>query len=710
MAKKNSKKIRKIKKNRSWISIIILILIYSLIGFLLFIFACMMISVFVQNKANSEYDSVKYLAHLYERSVKEGKQEDVYSQLTDSGRAFLIRDTDGNVIYQQGTATLGDQKYKLATDMFVENGDDIDIGLNYSDDMYLYEDSQDDYIDVEDGTIEPDFRALFDIITMSSVGKIEIDDNVSEEEKARIVKERINEAEKPTRGIMGDNTRSTLRLPFWVSVSVNEGKEEFIAKSNINFAMQDFAVFTIFLAAVGILGTVLFITMIINIIINIVSQRRVVKLLFTDMVTNGHNKTWFLYRGEQYLRKWKTARNNYAVVNLVFMKYRTYCMCHSVEQGQILLKKVYAVLGKELDKKEMLAHEMDSNYALLLKYDDIDRLKMRVQSIILQLEKVDLEHAFSFQAGVAPVGIAKNESGRIIRRKDIDLEVIYNNACTARETMSSSDESGVAFFDDKLVEDQRWEDTVTERQRFALEHEEFIVYYQPKYDPCTDKLRGAEALIRWQNEDMGFVPPGRFIPIFEKNGFITEIDHYMLEHVAKDQKAWLDKGYKCVPVSVNISRAHFIESDLAEQIRDIVDKAGTPHEYIELELTESAFFDDKNALITTIKKLKEYGFTVSMDDFGSGYSSLNSLKDMPLDVLKLDAEFFRGKAEGDRGEIVITEAIKLAKSLNMRTVAEGVEVKEQVDFLAKQGCDMIQGYYYAKPMPKDDYVERMKAE
>ena len=140
----------------------------------------------------------------------------------------------------------------------------------------------------------------------------------------------------------------------------------------------------------------------------------------------------------------------------------------------------------------------------------------------------------------------------------------------------------------------------------------------------------------------------------------------------------------------------------------MVDAAGTPHEYIEIELTESAFFDDKKAMINTINKLKGYGFAVSMDDFGSGYSSLNSLKDMPLDVLKLDAEFFRGDQQGDRGAIVVSEAIRLAKSLNMRTVAEGVEVKEQVNFLAGEGCDMIQGYYYAKPMPGADYEERMR--
>ncbi|MBP5311070.1 MAG: EAL domain-containing protein, partial [Lachnospiraceae bacterium] len=232
--------------------------------------------------------------------------------------------------------------------------------------------------------------------------------------------------------------------------------------------------------------------------------------------------------------------------------------------------------------------------------------------------------------------------------------------------------------------------------------------YQPKYDPKTDELRGAEALIRWKApEEENMISPGRFIPIFEKNGFITEIDHYMLRHVAKDQKAWLDAGCKCVPISVNVSRAHFIESDLAEQIRDIVDSAGTPHELIEIELTESAFFDDKNAMISTIKKLKDYGFAVSMDDFGAGYSSLNSLKEMPLDVLKLDADFFRNDEGDGRGQIVVAEAIKLAKNLNMRTVAEGVEVREQVEFLASQGCDMIQGYVYDKPMPKESFARKM---
>jgi EAL domain-containing protein (putative c-di-GMP-specific phosphodiesterase class I) len=181
----------------------------------------------------------------------------------------------------------------------------------------------------------------------------------------------------------------------------------------------------------------------------------------------------------------------------------------------------------------------------------------------------------------------------------------------------------------------------------------------------------------------------------------------MLTEVSRLQSQWISQGKSLVPISVNVSRAHFAEENLAEHICSIVDKYKVPHEFIELELTESAFFDDKAVLLTTVRKLKSFGFKVSMDDFGAGYSSLNSLKDLPLNVLKLDAEFFRCEADDERGRKVIREAIKLAQTLGMTTVAEGVEEKEFVDFLAGLKCDMIQGYFYAKPMPKNEYMERM---
>ena len=169
-------------------------------------------------------------------------------------------------------------------------------------------------------------------------------------------------------------------------------------------------------------------------------------------------------------------------------------------------------------------------------------------------------------------------------------------------------------------------------------------------------------------------------------------------------------GQKQIPVSVNISRVHFVKEDLAEHICHLVDGYGADHALIELELTESAFFGNKKLLQTILKKLKMCGFCLAIDDFGAGYSSLNSLKDLPIDVLKLDMDFFRGEDTLQRGEIVVKETIRLAKALDMKIVAEGIEKKEQVEFLAEQGCDMIQGFYFAKPMPVDQFNQIMKRE
>lgn len=682
MARRQEKRIRKLKKNHAWI----LFIIYTIMIFIASVIVTAFVGIFadyvIEGKLSAEYKSIEYMSKLYEKREKLGGAIDGYDEMLNDELDYVVRDKNGNDIFVNGNNTCSGYTGRF---LFPSMGGMISV----------YRDSENGYVYVsEDGSLVIDKKALFAElrkINPNDVGLPE-DGDADYDDAMTIIS-------------LGQNV--LMRIPVWMAVDIKDGEEQFIGKVNLDISVYEVLIFIGMLFFLAVLAFVFFVIMLVGAINGILTQRRMFKVFFTDMVTNGHNWMWFLYRGEHLLRKWRNAKNTYAVVNLVFVKYRNYCVCHSISDGEKMLKRVYELISKRLDGKEMIAHVSNSNFAILLKYDDQDKLKMRLQSLILELEKIDSDHVFSFQAGVDTVGVWKNENGRIVRRKNIDLEFEYNNACTARATMAESDDSGVTFFDEKLVEDQKWIDKVTERQKFALEHEEFVVYYQPKYDPNTDKLRGAEALIRWQNDEMGFVPPGKFIPIFEKNGFITNIDHYMLEHVARDQKAWLDKGCKCVPISVNVSRAHFIESDLAEQIRDTVDAAGTPHELVEIELTESAFFDDKKALISIITRLKEYGFSVSMDDFGSGYSSLNSLKDMPLDVLKLDAEFFRGDTHGERGEIVVSEAIKLAKSLNMRTVAEGVEVKEQVDFLAEQGCDMIQGYYYAKPMPKDEFEQRM---
>ncbi len=490
-------------------------------------------------------------------------------------------------------------------------------------------------------------------------------------------------------------------------MNVKGGTQTFYGKAVYNFSPSDvFFMASMVIAAVVLLGCVIII-IVINLITTFVRHKKMTKIFFMDPITKGHNWMWFTYHGENILKKRKYASKELAVLDLVFVKYRNYCVCHSVAEGEEMLYKVDKLLKENLKKDEIACHYASANFSLILIPESKEELEGRIKDLLKKLESIESDHKFTFHVGVYLVQPEKGENGKIRKRKDIDIEREYNNACTARTTLDDCDDSGVAFFDENLVEEQKWIDIVLDKYEDAIKNEEFLVYYQPKYDPKTRKLKGVEALIRWDSPEFGFKSPGEFIPILERNGLIPKIDKYMIRHVARDQKTWLDAGLDCVPASVNVSRAHFMEKDLANQIKNMVDAEGCPHEYLEIELTESAFFDDKKAMIDTICQLKDMGFKVSMDDFGSGYSSLNSLKDMPLDVLKLDAEFFSGDLNNSRGEIVVSEALKIAKNLEMLTVAEGVEAKAQVDFLAKNGCDMIQGFYFARPMPRDEYATKM---
>lgn len=536
--------------------------------------------------------------------------------------------------------------------------------------------------------IDPDLISLFDYFKTQNA------DLINGEEKKDKDKEEVK------------NSVKKVDLPYWVRIDNISDSYEFIGKAYFSYNARDAILLIEILLASTLIVGVAFIVLIVFMIRSIINFRRVVRLFYTDPVTGGHNWIWFVMGGDEKLLKRKFRKYSFAVVNLVFTNYRNYCMCHSISEGEEVLIKIDKSLNRQIRNDEMCARASTDGFALLLFFVDEPTLRKRLQTMMDVLQNVDKDHNFVFQTGVDIIRPEVNSAGKIVSR-DVSIEKAYNNACTAVTVQGETDPAGVFIFDDQLLQEQRWYDTVQESQMKAVVNNEFEVYYQPKYDPKTLELKGAEALIRWNSPEHGFVSPGRFIPIFEKNGFITEIDHYMISHVAADQKMWLDMGYHPGCVSVNVSRAHFAEKDLAIQIRDMVNAAGCPHDLLEIELTESAFFDDQNAMIETIKALKSFGFKVSMDDFGAGYSSLNSLKDMPLDVLKLDAGFFRGDKAGDRGGIVVAETIKLAKRLHMKTVAEGVEEKEQVEFLASQGCDMIQGYYFAKPMPKSDYMQQL---
>ena len=347
-----------------------------------------------------------------------------------------------------------------------------------------------------------------------------------------------------------------------------------------------------------------------------------------------------------------------------------------------------------LNKKEFVAHVEKSDFALLLIYQNNETLELRIKNMMNILREHHGGQHLTFSAGICPVQHYSDDIAGILTYAGLALP----------RSMKIQDE--IVWFNDSMKEEQVWERRIEDDMEKALENHEFQVYLQPKYSTKKEELSAAEALVRWTHPVLGFISPGKFIPIFERNGFILQLDDYMLTEVAKLQAAWMADGKKLVPISVNVSRAHFAEENLAEHICSVVDKFKVPHEYIELELTESAFFDDKAVLLTTVRKLKDFGFKVSMDDFGAGYSSLNSLKELPLDIIKLDAEFFRSVDDVERSNLIVGQTISLAKKLGMEIVAEGIETRDQVDFLAKQDCDLIQGFYFSKPLPVQEFEER----
>lgn len=239
----------------------------------------------------------------------------------------------------------------------------------------------------------------------------------------------------------------------------------------------------------------------------------------------------------------------------------------------------------------------------------------------------------------------------------------------------------------------------------ALHDKQFVVYLQPKHDVDTGKIAGAEALVRWIHPELGFISPGEFIPLFERNGFIAELDRYIWAAVCKILQKWQKEGRRPIPVSVNASRADFMTDGLVTDIVKMTDSYKVPHELLHFEVTESAYTDNPQKIISAISTLRSLGFLIEMDDFGSGYSSLNMLSELPIDILKLDMRFLKKDNEQitDNKRSILSFIVGLSKWLQFPTVAEGVETKEEVELLQSMGCNYIQGFYFAKPMPVSDF-------
>lgn len=239
----------------------------------------------------------------------------------------------------------------------------------------------------------------------------------------------------------------------------------------------------------------------------------------------------------------------------------------------------------------------------------------------------------------------------------------------------------------------------------SIKNNEFIIFLQPKFDTITEEVVGAEALIR-KLENGNIIMPNEFIPQYEETGIITELDTYVLEEVCRLQKKWRELSLPLLPVSINESRHHLKNENHIQELQEILSKYDADASLIELEMTETTVIEDILLAKGAAEAVKRLGFVVSMDDFGTGYSAFNILKDIEIDILKIDKEFFRNLESNKRAQIIIETIIKMCKALKIKTVAEGIETKEQVNFLKKFGCDIIQGYYFSKPITIQEFENK----
>lgn len=296
----------------------------------------------------------------------------------------------------------------------------------------------------------------------------------------------------------------------------------------------------------------------------------------------------------------------------------------------------------------------------------------------------------------------------VIHDCNVPVEVMCDRAILSLENIKKVYHQYYAYYDDSIRREMFIRQEICGKMETALSEQQFHVYLQPKHNIVSGSIVGMEALVRWIDPANGIIQPGAFIPVFERNGFITKLDHYVWEKAFFLLRQWIDKGLDPVPVSVNISRIDLFDPMLPQYIINLSQKYDIDPKYFHLEITESAYADNARLIIQSVNRLRKQGFVIEMDDFGTGYSSLNMLGEMPLDVIKLDMRFIQGEAETSKRRTIMETIVLLTKKLDLQVIAEGVETREQLQFLRDINCDNAQGYFYSKPLPVNQFTAYMK--
>lgn len=361
--------------------------------------------------------------------------------------------------------------------------------------------------------------------------------------------------------------------------------------------------------------------------------------------------------------------------------------------GDKILDEVGKILSNSIEENpyEIAGYQHGDKYMLLLK-GDIDDVLFKLQDFNEKLTSYNYDYGqklvFSFGIKITDAQYALDLRGEFDCAK-------YSESKSGKTEIFNN-------YDQEMIARQKETEDINGRFEEALQNEEFEVFLQLKWSLKDNDWAGAEALCRWRDPIKGLISPGKFIPLFEENGKIVKLDAYMFENTCKILRHMLDEGERCVPVSFNLSKRNFQDLSFIEKYHEIIEKYQIPHELIEVEITEGLLVDNIDTFTSFIKIFHENDFSISMDDFGAGYSSLNMIHELDFDVIKIDARFFRGGFD-ETNQIIVSSIINLCHQLNKIVVAEGVENTNEVEFLKSAGCDIVQGYYFAKPLPVDDF-------
>ncbi|MFT4143081.1 MAG: GGDEF domain-containing protein [Mobilitalea sp.] len=434
------------------------------------------------------------------------------------------------------------------------------------------------------------------------------------------------------------------------------------------------------------------------VLIECAKRSRVEGLAYFDEITSGINYNRFKKDALELINK--SGDINYAVIELAIDRFEYINEFFGTQESNRILKHISDVLHDNIKADELFCRLNTEYFVLLLKYHNKNELSDRIGFIDMKIgnfegqENKNEKYEMRLHYGIY-----------CLENDDSDLDLMISRANYAL-FMVKYDKNQMYEYYNGVMQNKIIDEKEIEAHMYtALDEKEFLVYLQPKFDLKTGMQVGAEALVRWMHPEKGLMYPGRFIGVLEKNGFIVKLDMYILDEICHKLKIWIGKGYRPMPVSINISRLNLFDVNFIDNIEATLEKYGVPANLIILEISEEVVSDNKEILASLMKRLKDFGFLISMDDFGTGTTSMNTLYHVPIDELKLDRKFLLGSEKTNRGINIIQSIIETAKRLDIKVVSEGVENKIQANMLKELGCDMIQGFVFSDPLPLREYED-----